>query len=145
MAYNFTDPKIQKNLSDEEFIVSSKFKDTLEEYTPVLSGAYVTYQVSLLDIGITTFPDTPTNPNPVDGLSFSYNIYSKETHRYINGAWELMTEDLLEVIIEAGFTATWKPMSTVIREKSLEVLIPSNSMPINIESSQMIFIGFNNS
>lgn len=142
MAYSFTNPKIQKVIPNTEYIVSPKFKGITDDYNSVLSGAYITYQVSPVDLEITTLDDTPTNLNPIEGLSFSYNTLSKETKRYTNGSWGVMSEDVLEVIIEAGFTATWRPMTTVLREDSLEVLIPAETMPVNIESSQMLFVGF---
>lgn len=142
MSYNFSDSRIQKQIPPTNSILESTFRETLEDPTSILEGAYIAYQVTdvRVDLGTGGTVDVPT---PEEN-QFYHNTVTKESFRYSGGTWNLLTSSLLKIIVEAGFSSQWRKVNTLLREDHIELLIPKDYLPINIEGSQMLFVGFRN-
>lgn len=141
MNYFFTDERIQKNINSFKTIFSPELQGTLINSSSILEGVYISYQISDLNVTLGT-SGTSEVSNPQDN-HFYHNTDTKESFRYFSGTWSLLTEPLLSIIVEGGFSSQWRPLTTLIREDDyLEVIIPKDFLPININDSQTVFLGF---
>lgn len=140
MAYNFTDNRVQFNLDPTKTIVSPQFKELKDTPSSILEGAYITYQISDLNVTLGVLDGTEI-VSPEEN-SFYHNTITKESERYVNSTWETLETSLLDLIVESGFSSTWRPVVTLIREPYIEICIPKEYLPINVESSQTLFVGF---
>lgn len=142
MSYNFTDTNIQKQLTSEKTILENSFKNIMEDSTSILEGAYISYQVSDLNVDLGT-GGTQDVTSPVEN-QFYHNTSTKENFRYSGGTWTQLDTSLLGLIVEAGFSSLWRKVDTLLRDSFLEIIIPNNYLPLNSENSQTLFIGFKN-
>lgn len=132
---------VNKIVSSDTIITSSYFKDLIQTPFLTLEGAYITYQIT--NINLYKGKEGPeTDISSPQENDFYFNTSTKEEFKYSGIIWEELTTPLLDLLVETGFSSTWIPITTMYRDTFIELAIPKNYLPININESVNIFIGF---
>lgn len=137
----YNDTSLTQTLTSGDLITSSYFKDLINNPFKTLEGAYITYQITNLNIFKgSSGPDVDvTDPALND---FYFNTENQTEYKYSGTDWIELTSSMLDIIVETGFSSSWIPVTTIKRAGFIELTIPKDYLPINIDESLNIFIGF---
>jgi hypothetical protein len=133
---------VNKHLGNSDIITSSYFKTLIDNPFITLEGAYLTYQQSTninIHKGILTPEDDVDTPEEND---FYFNTDDRTEFKYSGTDWVALESSLLDMIVETGFSSSWIPITTLKRDNFIELTLPKDYLPINIDESVNIFIGF---